>query len=181
MDSNIQKEQDVSESNEYDQSNIPELSADSSTSILDINTVDTVNKNIATEISSKSNLPEVEQVCKVNDIIVTDTECAKDESKVQPTEEFESVIQHNEGGLGLTVKLTPVKNRSAIETVSPKQEFIVKIVKKKPEEQVQESSSSAKDDDEISDIETSSVSQEMAMVSLSNQKFCHQEVPTEHL
>lgn len=159
VDSNIQKEQDVSESNEYDQSNIPELSADSSTSILDINTVDTVNKNIATEISSKSNLPEVEQFCKVNDIIVTDTECAKDESKVQPTEEFESVIQHNEGGLGLTVKLTPVKNRSAIETVSPKQEFIVKIVKKKPEEQVQESSSSAKDDDEISDIETSSVSQ----------------------
>ena len=100
VDSNIQKEQDVSESNEYDQSNIPELSADSSTSILDINTVDTVNENIATEISSKSNLPEVEQFCKVNDIIVTDTECAKDESKVQPTEEFESVIQHNEGGLG---------------------------------------------------------------------------------
>ena len=159
VDSNIQKEQDVSESNEYDQSNIPELSADSSTSILDINTVDTVNENIATEISSKSNLPEVEQFCKVNDIIVTNTECAKDESKVQPTEEFESVIQHNEGGLGLTVKLTPVKNRSAIETVSPKQEFIVKIVKKKPEEQVQESFSSAKDDDEISDIETSLVSQ----------------------
>ena len=62
VDSNIQKEQDVSESNEYDQSNIPELSADSSTSILDINTVDTVNENIATEISFKSNLPEVEQV-----------------------------------------------------------------------------------------------------------------------
>ena len=41
------------------------VSADSSTSILDINTVDTVNENIATEISSKSNLPEVEQFAKL--------------------------------------------------------------------------------------------------------------------
>ena len=110
VDSNIQKEQDVSESNEYDQSNIPELSADSSTSILDINTVDTVNENIATEISFKSNLPEVEQVCKVNDIIVTDTECAKDESKVlSPQKNLKVLFNIMKEGLILLLNLLQLR------------------------------------------------------------------------
>lgn len=182
VDSNIQKEEDISKNNEFDQNCMSEsLSAASSALILDVDTVNTIDENAINRLSSDVIPRETKQVskqdCEVNDIIMTDTEGPKDESGVLSLAKCESDIQNTERGFGLIVKLTPVKKKSASQTMSPKQELIVKIVRKKPEEQAQDSSSSAKDDDEISDIETSSISQGNSNDIIEQQEIISPETP----